>query len=258
MIFGADISSHQGGNIDFRAVSADMDFVISKATEGADFSDSRFATNWAGTRAAGMAPGAYHFARYDLRTGRDGGEKEGRWFVQHVKAVGGWQAGAMPPYADIEKYAEAADFGVASVVPGNIEFLRGFVDVVDNELGRQCGIYTGKNVWKFQFGGTDEFSDRSLWQVSYSSNGGNAGTAPPSMGVDWQWDLWQWSGGGAYSYYEPLFGAVQGVPNPIDVNRVRGGLDGLRRLTRGGGGTGGLFAAAALMGATGYFMLKKT
>lgn len=42
-----------------------IEFVICKATEGATFNDKRFVDNWDLVEAAGLQPGAYHFARPD-------------------------------------------------------------------------------------------------------------------------------------------------------------------------------------------------
>ncbi|MDN3719591.1 GH25 family lysozyme [Roseibium salinum] len=39
----------------------DVAFVYMKASEGGDFKDGAFARNWAGSGAAGLARGAYHF-----------------------------------------------------------------------------------------------------------------------------------------------------------------------------------------------------
>jgi GH25 family lysozyme M1 (1,4-beta-N-acetylmuramidase) len=130
---------------------------------------------------------------------------------------------------------------------------------VDFELGRKTGIYTGRNVWKYQFGDTDEFADRSLWQVSYSSAGATA-PAPPPFPFSWIWDLWQWSGSGDFDYYEALEGPVPGIPNPIDVNRIRGNAEGLARLTSpdsgSGAGVAAAFGAAPVVAAAAFFATK--
>lgn len=59
--YGIDVSSHQN-NIDWSSVRrGGIDFAFIKATEGGDFVDDHFATNWAGSAAAGLKHGAYHF-----------------------------------------------------------------------------------------------------------------------------------------------------------------------------------------------------
>ena len=66
---GVDVSDVQG-EIDWKAArSAGVDFTYIKASEGSDLRDDRFAGNWAGTAAAGIRRGAYHFFSL-CRTGR--------------------------------------------------------------------------------------------------------------------------------------------------------------------------------------------
>jgi len=58
---GVDVSHYQG-EIDWNAArAAGVDFAYIKASEGGDLRDERFATNWAGSAAAGIKRGAYHF-----------------------------------------------------------------------------------------------------------------------------------------------------------------------------------------------------
>lgn len=63
VVFGGDFSHHQGV-LDFgRLKAGGLEFAFLKATEGADFIDSRFAPNLANARAAGMLTAAYHYVR---------------------------------------------------------------------------------------------------------------------------------------------------------------------------------------------------
>ncbi len=64
-IKGIDISAHNG-HIDFGLVTTDtIDFVMIKATEGADFCDANFNINYNGARAHNLPVGAYHFFRFE-------------------------------------------------------------------------------------------------------------------------------------------------------------------------------------------------
>lgn len=63
MIYGTDISHYQGSFDMQRARAEAFEFVFIKATEGSGFVDSRFATNLANARAAGLLVAAYHYQR---------------------------------------------------------------------------------------------------------------------------------------------------------------------------------------------------
>lgn len=65
MLWGIDVSHHQG-SFDFAAARREgFDFAILKATEGSGFTDSRFAGNLAAARNAGLLTAAYHYQRGD-------------------------------------------------------------------------------------------------------------------------------------------------------------------------------------------------
>ncbi len=69
MLIGIDVSSAQPG-VDWAAVAASgRQFAWTKATEGTGYTSPEFAKQWAGIKAAGLARGAYHFARPDLANG---------------------------------------------------------------------------------------------------------------------------------------------------------------------------------------------
>jgi GH25 family lysozyme M1 (1,4-beta-N-acetylmuramidase) len=62
---GVDVSVYDG-NVDWTQVkSSGGAFGIAKATEGASFTDSEFATNWPAMKSAGVVRSAYHFFHCD-------------------------------------------------------------------------------------------------------------------------------------------------------------------------------------------------
>ena len=232
IIQGIDISSNQA-DVDFETVAASgYSFVICKATEGADYTDPKFAENMqklAALNQDGMRliPGAYHFGRPDNRTGWDGGQTEGLWFAQQLEALAGdISANFLPPALDYEKYNTA---GASS----NVQWIEGFIDAVQTKTGRTPMIYTGPTVWGYQLDNSREFIDYPLWQVDYARDGGEPDSSPSAMpkggtGPQWPWKLWQWSGGGDFAYAPP----VPGIPGSgiVDVNRFDGDLDELYEL----------------------------
>jgi len=241
VIFGSDVSSHQG-TVDFEAMRRGNDFLyaIVKCTEGAEvgtpFVDPKFEENWKklleldpSDPDVGMYRGFYHFARYDNRQGQgeQGGENEAKWMCKVIKQAGGYGEGCMPPWLDLEKWEGTAE--------NNLAFIRGFIRVTEGELGRSPGFYTGVNTWaSSHFKDSDEFTAYDLWEVKYRSNGWQEDAEPPVMTKNngpWPWILWQWSGGGEWDYYRQKYGPIAGVPSGnCDVNRFNGTYEDMGRL----------------------------
>jgi hypothetical protein len=111
-------------------------------------------------------------------------------------------------------------------VQNNLAFVRGFIRVVEAELGRSPMFYTGVNTWYYKFGDSDEFIEYPLWEVKYQANGWEESATPPQMtkgNAHWPYQLWQWSGGGEWTYYRDQYGNVAGIRSGVcDVNRFDG------------------------------------
>lgn len=226
MLLGVDASRHQG-HLDVDAIAREgMHFCILKATEGADYEDPVFRANWDALVDYGdatMVRGVYHFARQDNRAGmgRVAGEIEARNLCSVLQRVGHYWDGCLPPALDWEKWAGDAET--------NLEWIRGFIEVVRSELGRYPMIYTGPNVWAGTTGDSDEFIHLPLWLVKYSRVGGQEKAVPPRLPKStkrkqWRHTFWQWSGGGEFQHHPKVAGRV------MDVNRFDGELGQLREL----------------------------
>ena len=97
---GIDVSRWQHGTpINWASVRADnIEFVFIKATEGAGYVNSYYASDFKQARAAGIFRGAYHFARPDPRPGD--AAAEARYFVDQAGTHQG--RGDLPPVLDLE------------------------------------------------------------------------------------------------------------------------------------------------------------
>lgn len=90
---GIDVSHHQG-EIDWKSVKASgVQFAYIKATEGADFTDSKFADNWKNSGEAGIVRGAYHFFTFGTS-----GQAQAANFISKVPP----ELSALPPAIDLE------------------------------------------------------------------------------------------------------------------------------------------------------------
>lgn len=250
MYFGIDVSDAQGPRVDFEAMARSevsgrpqFRFAIVKATEGGDFQSKRFTDNWKKlleldpARADPSSPyvirGVYHFARPDNRasmSGQAAGETEADWFCDVVEHAGSYHEGCLPPFLDWEKRVSGS--------ARNREWIAAFLNRVSDRLKRQAALYTGPNTWRITTSNWTGLQGKvPLWQVKYSRTGYDPTHEYPKPrlydgGGKWPWQLWQWSAGGKYQYYNAHYQAgVPGVPSGVaDVNRFDGSLDALRAL----------------------------
>src|SRR3954452_4694376 len=99
---GPDVASYQhpsGRAINWSSVYASgKRFVFVKATEGTSYRNPYFAGDWAGSHAAGLLHGAYHFARPNVRAGS--AAAQARRFV--ATAGSARSKGDLPPTLALE------------------------------------------------------------------------------------------------------------------------------------------------------------
>lgn len=185
---GIDLSAHNG-IVDFERVKADsVEFVMLKATEGAEFCDAMFARNHSGVVEAGMKVGAYHFFRFDV---------PGHLQAYHFLSVVQNKALDLPLAIDVEEWQNAGGVPDDEVIAQ----LRMMVDVLVSS-GHRVMIYTNKKGLAAYV--QPEFEgELPLWISSPSSNPGHR-----------DWSLWQHS-------HE---GAVQGINGPVDIDTFNGTL----------------------------------
>lgn len=183
---GIDVSAHNG-NIDFESVAADtVAFVMIKATEGDDFCDAMFASNYDKAKAAGLFAGAYHFFRFGTP-----GHIQAYHFLNTIKG----REMDLPLAIDVEEWKN--DDGVPFVEVK--EQLKRMVDVLRSN-GNKVVIYTNRNGYNNFVKG--ELDDVPLWICSL--NGKPA--------TDWR--LWQHSHSGK----------VAGISTPVDLDTFQGNL----------------------------------
>jgi len=219
-IEGIDVSKHQG-TIDWSAVEGDgYRFSIAKATEGRGYVDPKWEENAKGMEGTTMLWSGYHFARPSSTGGRSDGEAEAKDFARALRAAGYVESKrTLPPALDWEEYPDRP-------IASNLEWIEGFVHVIEGELGRSPMIYTGKNVWNYTTSNSGVWTHLPLWQVSYTAG------AAPAKGLPWaKWTIWQWSGGGDANFAaktdQPTVSGIQGA---VDRNRYWGNEASLQAL----------------------------
>ena len=183
--YGLDVSRHQG-EIDWPAVAGDgISFAYIKASEGGDWTDEKFATNWAEAQAAGIRTGAYHF----FTLCRDG-DDQARQFLR----VAPPDPDALPPALDLEFGGNCRERPPNDELHGEVEE---FIEIVEDAWSKPVVLY----VWhdferKYE---VRETYGRPLWIRSYPQR-------PRS-----EWSVWQLHG----------YANVEGVDGGVDLNVAR-------------------------------------
>ncbi len=161
-------------------------------------------------KAAGIARGAYHFAR--PQSGRDPRE-EVREYLSVVKRAGGLHDGDLVPMLDVERYGAAGNLAPKAT----LEWMRGFVNEMHAQIGRRPIIYTG-SFWRDSMGNPADDLDCELWLAAYVDK---PDKWVPSAWAHRGWTIWQHSDAGK----------VPGVAAAAcDLDLLRGGSAALERL----------------------------
>jgi lysozyme len=192
---GVDVHGSKG-DVNWRKVrDAGFEFAFIKATEGRTFDDERFAFNRRAARAAGLAAGAYHFARPD----NNSPESEAAHFLR----VAPPERGELLPVLDWEHTPPTAAWA--------LRFLR----TVDTAIGAPPILYSYPDFLRR----TGSFADLRrfpLWYASYGPNDGQVHPASPPPGFRFA----------AHQFTSR--GRVPGIAGDVDVNLLK--FDSIRPL----------------------------
>lgn len=203
---GVDVSVYDG-TVDWAAVKASgRAFGIAKATEGATFADSEFATNWPAMKSAGIVRSAYHFFHCSSDPAT-----QATFFLG---VVGALEPGDLPPSLDFEDTTTCtASTGIAMAIQ--------WLDAVASATGTLPILYTSVNVLS-DFQNTASLAGHAqLWVASRGV------TCPDLPAPFTAWSFWQYS----------LTGTAPGLPNSngmADLDQFNGDTSALLGLTVGG------------------------
>lgn len=180
---GLDVSHYQG-NIDWKTVAGlkKYQFVYMKATEGHDYTDDTFQTNWDQAKDNGLLVGAYHFF-----SSRSTGEEQAEHFISIVPN----EETSMPPVIDIE-IALTHD---AAVIQSELKAMSDKLESFYHKKPIMYVTYDTYNTY-VAYG----FEDYEIWIrdiVKY-----------PTMKGKRDWEFWQYCNRGR----------VKGIDAYVDIN----------------------------------------
>lgn len=198
---GIDVSEHNG-HVDWAKVkSSGQVFAFARVSDGLNYPDSEFTSNWAGIKAAGLKRGVYQY----FRPGQDALAQADLLLAK----IGTLGAGDLPPVIDVETANGQSTSTVASAV-------RVWIDRVKAKTGREPIIYSAAGFWD-TLSNTSQFAPQKLWVANY-------GAMCPYMPGTWgKWSFWQ----------DSESGSVPGVSGEIDTDQFNGSLADLTALAAG-------------------------
>jgi lysozyme len=196
---GIDVSEFQG-NINWSQVkAAGKQFAFIRVSDGT-YQDPKFATNWAGAKAAGVLRGAYQFFRPE-----DDPIAIADQFLAKIGTLG---PGDLPPVLDVE----VTDSQSAATIRTNMEK---WLAHVEAKTGRTPFIYVSPGFWP-NVGSPNE-SHYRLWVANWQVN-------CPNTPTGWStWQMWQYADNGS----------VSGISGAVDLDRFNGSLAQLQAIANG-------------------------
>ncbi len=179
---GIDVSHHQG-EIDWSKVKNDsIDFVFIKATEGKDFLDTSYATNYREAKKSGLLVGSYHFF-----STLSPGKNQALYFLEKMQI----DKGDIIPVLDIEIKPKHDKKTLILEV-------NDFISVIEDSLGVTPIIYSNQNFFNKYLA---NFQDDLLWIARYNQK-------DPQLSGSAEWHFWQYG----------QRGKVSGINAFVDLN----------------------------------------
>ena len=190
---GVDVSTYQGTVAWASVKAAGKSFAIARVSDGLNYPDAQFATNWSHIKSAGLVRGVYQF----FRPGQDP-VQQADFLLSKLAAAGGLQPGDMAPVLDIEVTDSVANATIQARA-------KAWLDHIQAQTGRKPIVYTA--AFMSSAIGT-ALTAWPLWVANY-------GPTCPTLPTGWSnWKMWQYSS----------TGAVGGISGNVDVDEFQGTL----------------------------------
>lgn len=156
ILYGIDISKYNANIVDEINHLDKLTFIICKATEGKDYIDPTFFSNWKSLKNKNIIRGTYHFY-----IGSDDPIKQAQHFLNIVKK---WESTDITPIIDIESQSIRNDDNLKIIQENILKFL----NHIEIETSRIPMIYTNRNFANMYLT-NKAFSKYPLWLAEYTS-----------------------------------------------------------------------------------------
>jgi GH25 family lysozyme M1 (1,4-beta-N-acetylmuramidase) len=228
---GIDVASYQP-NINWSSVrNAGYSFSLVKATEGTTYTNPLFASQYAGSKAAGLFTGAYAFARPD----QNNPVQQAQYFLNTIKFYP--DGLTLPPMLDIEEpYGSLQNtFNKCwNLTPTQVvAWVRSYVSTVTGATGQPMIVYVNPNWWNPCTNNSTALAGQLLDVPAWQSN------SPTYLPAGFSsWTFWQYTSSAS----------VPGVSGGVDADAFSGDLQQLARLAQPAMAPGTSPSIAALKG----------
>jgi lysozyme len=202
---GFDVSRYVGSVPWSRVAGARYRFAYAEATYGNVGTDPSYVSDRSGAAAAGVAFGAFHYARPNGRT-RAAAVKDAVSEADHFVAAAAVDTGDLPPALDLER-----TYGLPRALM--VVWTDAWLTEVQAKLGVRAVIYTSPTFWSHSLGNTVRFAAAGspLWLARWTRL-----FSPPWIPAqNWNasgWTFWQWTD----------CGRLPGRRRCFDLDRLKG------------------------------------
>lgn len=198
MIYGIDISHHQGGSFDLhRARREGIEFAFLKATEGSGWTDTQFGRNLRVAREAGLLVAAYHYQRANATAAQQ---------AAHITSV---VPADVPVILDVERGG------------GNAALTRD-LNARLNRAGRRTPLlYLPRWYWQ-EIGSPSLTGLPPLWYSRYANSQGGSPSAVYQRSAGWFAGHFAGYGGLPVEVLQFSESSTVAGHRPVDANAYRG------------------------------------
>lgn len=209
LIYGIDIS-HHNGLINWNLVPFDqIKFVFCKATQGRSFKDFLFPTYFNELKRLGILRGVYHFFTF---SGVTAVEQAKNFLAVNID----WDdKKVLPPVIDVEwQQSPGLNKFILENRKSCVKKISDWLRIVEEKCRRKPIIYTNKFFWKDYLNDPEGFETYLLWVASYRKD-------YPFLPEGWKdYTFWQFTENAS----------VNGITGNVDKNIFNGKMSELKKL----------------------------